>query len=734
VPPRPHGLRRGARHPRKCERGVAVLFSSWCLVGLLLCVFAGSGGTAPAPKNVLLLFSDLGQRANFLDLFETSLRSQEPGPITFYEAYLESPQGGEASYLQSEADTLRRRYSGLTLDAVVAVGPSALQFAFEYRDRIFPGVPIAFTGLATRQFAGQTWPGVTGLTTPVGLGETIDLALRLQPDTTTVAVIAPREDPYWLAATHTELLRYHDRIREVYFYGPANRELFEKVTALPAHSIVLFHFAPPASGQPPLAGLDLIDAVAEKVPTYSAWQSLCLGHGCIGGAYENNAREIVQFAELTARLLAGARPESIPVVNSASLTVQVDWRALQRWHIPESSLPPGSEVLYQERSLWERGRGYFIAGAVVIALQTMLISALFWQRAQKRKTEQALSQSEQKFSKSFRRSPLAVTLTRLRDARYVDVNDTFEQQTGWTRQDVVGRTPLDIHLWENPDERTSMVEQLRTTGHVRDLEFRARRKDGTIITALGSAELIDVNGEPCALCVVADITERKLAEEALAGVGRKLIEAQEAERTHIARELHDDVNQRIAVLAMNLHMLRQGLSPSEVGTGERLDDAYEQVRSLSADIQALSHRLHSSQLEYVGLKGAVTGFCRELSERQKLKIELRVDNLPEMLPPEVSLCLFRVLQEAVHNALKYSGTGECDVSLTGTATHIQLIVRDSGAGFDPGNLKGQGLGLISMRERLRLVKGQLSIESRPGLGTTIRATVPVDMRVPVLSR
>jgi len=713
--------------------GVALLRSVWWLVGLLLSVLAGSASAAPTPKNVLLLFTNFGQRTSFLDLFEASLRAQEPGPIRFYEAYMDSPQGSNPSYLESVADTLERRYSGLTFDAVVAAGPSALQFAVTYRDKIFPGVPIAFIGLATRQFAGRTWPGVTGLTTPVGLGETIDLALRLHPDTTTVAVIAPKDDPYWLAATHVELLRYPG-VKEVYIYGPATRDVFDKVTALPAHTVVLFHLAAPASGQPPLAGLDLIDAVAEKMPTYSAWRGLCLGHRCIGGAYGDSTKEIVQFAGLTARLLAGAPPESIPVVNAASLTVQVDWRALQRWHIPESSLPPGSEVLYQEPSLWERGRRYFIAGAVVIALQTMLISALFWQRAQKRKTERALRQSEQKFSKSFRRSPLAVTVTRLRDARYVDVNDTFEQQTGWTRQDVVGRTPLDFQLWDNPDERTAMIELLRTTGHVRDLEFRARRKDGTIITALGSAELIDVNGEPCALCVVADITERKLAEEALAGVGRKLIEAQEAERTHIARELHDDVNQRIAVLAMNLHMLRQELSPAEVGTGEGLDDAYEQVTNLAADIQALSHRLHSSRLEYVGLKGAVTGFCRELSERQKLKIELRVDNVPETVPPEASLCLFRVLQEAVHNALKYSGTGECDVSLTGTATDIQLVVRDSGAGFDPGDLRGQGLGLISMRERLRLAKGQLSIESRPGHGTTIRATVPVDMRVPVLSR
>jgi PAS domain S-box-containing protein len=708
--------------PRSQRHGVQMR----CFVsGILLCVLAGSASAEPTAKNVVLLFSDFGQRTNFLDLFEASLRAQVPGPITFYEAYMEYPQKGDASYLQSEADTLQRRYSGLKLDAVVVAGPSALQFALQYRDTIFPGVPIAFTGLATRQFAGRTWPGVTGLTTPVGLGKTIDLALRLQPDTTTVAVIAPKEDPYWLAATHTELLRYRDRVKEAYFYGPANRELFEKVTALPGHTIVLFHLAPPSSGQPALAGLDLIDAIAERMPTYSAWRSLCFGHGCIGGAYEDNAKLTLQFAEMTARLLAGERPESIPIVNAADLTVQVDWRALQRWHIPESFLPEGSAVLNREPSLWQRGRRYFIAGAAVILLQSVLISALFWQRTQKKKTESALRQSEQKFSKSFRHSPLAVTITTMTDARYVEVNETFEEQTGWQRQEVIGRTPFDLHLWENPDQRVSMVEQLRTTGHVRDLEFRVRRKDGERITVLGSAEVIDVDGEPCALSVAADITERKLAEEALAGVGRKLIEAQEAERTHIARELHDDINQRIALLALNLHMLRKALPPSEITTSKGIDDAYKEVASLGADIQALFHRLHSSGLEYLGLEAAVTGFCREISERRNLKIRLRVENLPDTLPYDISLCLFRVLQEAVHNALKYSGAGECDVSLTGTSTELQLIVRDSGAGFDPAKVNGHGLGLTSMRERLRLVKGQLSIEARPQHGTTIRANVPV---------
>jgi signal transduction histidine kinase len=254
-----------------------------------------------------------------------------------------------------------------------------------------------------------------------------------------------------------------------------------------------------------------------------------------------------------------------------------------------------------------------------------------------------------------------------------------------------------------------------------------RRKDGRIITAVGSAELIDVNGETCELSVAADITERKAAEEALAGLGRKLVEAQDAERTRIGRELHDDINQRIALLAVNLDLLRRGLPASEVDTRKEIDDAYEQVADLGSDIHALSHRLHSSKLEYLGLKAAVTGFCRELSERASLKIDLRVENLPETLSHEISLCLFRVLQEAIQNALKYSGAGQCDVSLTGTASEIQLIVHDSGSGFDPATVQGQGLGLTSMRERLRLVKGHLSIQSQPHHGTTIRASVPMGL-------
>jgi hypothetical protein len=336
------------------------------LLGILLCALIGSAAPEKASaKNVLLLFGNVGQRSNFVDLLDSSLRARFPGEITFYETYLESPPVDPILFWEIEAESLRRRFTKLKLDLVITVGPTELEFALQHHDKTFPGVPILFTSVGTRQFQGKTWPGVTGLTVPVGIGETIDLALRLQPDTEAIALISPY-DPFWLEATHSEILRYRDKVRELDFIGPPGRELLDKLAALPPHTVVLFHYAMPPSGQPPLAGLDLIDAVAERLPTYSAWPSLCLNHGCIGGAYEDRMKQTLWLAETAARLLSGEKPDDIPIEHSTDLQVQVDWRALRRWHIPESALPPGSVLLYREPTLWERGRKYFV-GAIVVS-------------------------------------------------------------------------------------------------------------------------------------------------------------------------------------------------------------------------------------------------------------------------------------------------------------------------------------------------------------------------------
>jgi len=238
--------------------------------------------------------------------------------------------------------------------------------------------------------------------------------------------------------------------------------------------------------------------------------------------------------------------------------------------------------------------------------------------------------------------------------------------------------------------------------------------------------LIYVNGEQCVLSVIADITERKMAEEALASVSRRLIGAQEQERMRIARELHDDINQRIAMLSFELDQLQQSSAPSGPEHQSRVKEVQKRLLELGIEVQAISHRLHSSKLEYLGLVVACRSFCKEVADRQKVTVDFTATDVPRDVPQEVSLCLFRVLQESLNNAIKYSGVQHFEVRIQGSLGEIQLTVHDDGAGFDAESaMSSQGLGLISMRERVSLVNGTMSIISKPGGGTEVSVRVPL---------
>jgi len=682
----------------------------------------------PKGKNVLVLFSSVQYSQSLLDLIEPSIRARLPVPITFYDAYLEDPQVEEKSYRESEAETFRRRYAAVKLDLVITANPAALLFAVEYRDKIFPGVPIVFTAVGERDLDGHDWPqGVTGVATPLGLRETIDLALRLQPDTSAVAVVTGTTtwDKRFLAMAHSELVRHQDKVREIDVVGLVNEQLLERVAALPAHTVVLFQAFPQFENQPVFGTWELLSAVEQRAPTYSAFPRLCT-EGCIGGVYEDDPKEKLLMADLAVRVLSGERPEHIPIQHVTDLQARVDWRALQRWHIPESALPPGTVILNRELTLWDRGRKYFIVGSALIIGQSLLIFGLFWQRSRKRKAEAELIKSEEKFSKTFRHSPLVLAISRTSDSRFIEVNESFEEQVGWKRDEVVGRSAPELNLWADAGQRATFVSEIQANGSVPNLEALIRRKDGAIRTFLVSAEVIDVAGQLCTLSVGTDITERKQAEEILSSLSRRLIEAHEEERTWIARELHDDINQRIALLTVKLSILEENPPSSRAIARSRIEEIKTELATLGSEVQSLSHRLHSSKLDYLGLENAAAAFCRELSERQNVEIEFDSDNIPSDLSKEISLCVFRVLQESLHNAVKYSGVPKFQVSLKVLSDDVELSVHDSGVGFDPAKaINGHGLGLTSMKERLKLVHGQLSIDSKPGHGTTVHARVPL---------
>jgi PAS domain S-box-containing protein len=284
----------------------------------------------------------------------------------------------------------------------------------------------------------------------------------------------------------------------------------------------------------------------------------------------------------------------------------------------------------------------------------------------------------------------------------------------------------------HPDDRAqvvNLVEEALLTGRQMSGEWRVIWPDGSVhwIAARWQA-LMDESGEPSRVIGVdMDITDRKRAEEALDNMTRKLVDAQEQERARIARELHDDIGQRLALLTIDLDQVQQNwpdLSPEVLS---HLQELRQQTRQISAGVQSLSHDLHSSQLEYLGIVRGMESWCIEFGKRQGIEIDCS-HNVRSILSAEIGICLFRVLQEALHNAAKHSGVKRIEVELSEDedSGEIHLTITDLGKGFDLEAVKQRkGLGLTSMRERIRLVNGTIAIESKPAAGTTIRVRVPL---------
>lgn len=263
-----------------------------------------------------------------------------------------------------------------------------------------------------------------------------------------------------------------------------------------------------------------------------------------------------------------------------------------------------------------------------------------------------------------------------------------------------------------------------------EMEYRLRRFDGKYrwIVDYGVPRF-DSEGAFCGYigsCV--DITDRKLAAESLAELSGRLINAQEEERTRIARELHDDFSQRLALQGVGLAQLWKKMPESAVEQRAKVQELLKGNQEISSDMHSLSHQLHSSKLEHVGLVPALMGLCEELSSRFKVQIKFIDRGLSCGIPKDVGLCLFRIAQEALGNVVKHSGAKEAQAELCGTRTEIRLRIEDAGFGFDPElSSENAGLGLVSMRERLRLVGGRLSVQSAPMRGTEILAEVPLSV-------
>jgi len=317
--------------------------------------------------------------------------------------------------------------------------------------------------------------------------------------------------------------------------------------------------------------------------------------------------------------------------------------------------------------------------------------------------------------------------------RIVLINSETERLFGYKREEVLGREMEMLvakrFRSEHRKHRMEFFAKPSVRPMVAKLELSGLRKTGTEFPVEISLSPMETEEGMLVTSAIRDITERKRAEEALAQVSHRLIEAQEQERTRIARDLHDDMGQRLALLTAELDQLQLDVPDLPAEVRRRMSMLQEQTSGIANDIQTLSHELHSSKLECLGIAAGMRSFCQEFGEQQNVKIDFKTHGLSDNLPRDISLNLFRVLQEALHNSAKHSGARHVEVVLQGTPEQVHLTVSDAGRGFDSQAAKqSRGLGLVSMEERIKMLHGTFSIDSRPNNGTTVHAAVPLNVR------
>jgi signal transduction histidine kinase len=581
------------------------------VVFLVLAIGAHTSAQEPLKKNVLIL-SDVGS--------SHPLTSKITGEIV--DGVLEKPNRHVEFYYESldlmafpsrpsreEAQNwLAKKYGDHQLDVVVAVGPGAISFLSNDAEALFSEVPIVIAGSSRDEVTNPKLDSrFTGTWLKFEPEKTLEVALRLFPDTRRVFVVGGSSvfDEVGISLTKAGLSSFNTSAEIHYLTKMEMGELLEQLQHLPDHSIGLYvSFFQDAAGKNFLnatKALPMITA-ASNGPDFGVSDTY-LGHGIVGGYVMTYGKQGNITAQIVSELLDGKKAQELPIETLPG-EYMFDWNELQKWHIPESNLPPGSVILFRERGLWERTKwAWYGAFLIILGLSTL---AAYLHHSRK---------------------------------------------------------------------------QLR------------------------------------------------LAREGQRELSGLLINAEEQERRRVASELHDDFSQRVALVALRIDNVADAIPTS-------FEDAHQQLRKLvnstseiGADLHTLSHQLHSTTLENLGLVPAVGGLCKEFAAQQAIKIDFMSDDIPHLVSPNTALCVFRIVQEGLRNAKKHSGAEQVRVCLQRSGNRLTVSVRDEGRGFDMRDShRKQGIGLRSMKERARLLSGEFKIQSVPGRGTTIEAWIPLASR------
>ena len=597
-------------HNRRPEPGQGLGATHYVriVVAALVAILLSHPIGAEPPKEVrrILILNEVGTSYPGIVFINEAIGESLEGSkyqIEIYREYMETTLFPDEADQERFRDFYIRKYQDRRPDLIITVGSSPLMFVAEEHRKHFAGIPVVFCDANGIEDNFKEEPGFTGVTMGIEAATTLNAALKLLPRTQHVYVVGG-VSPYdrrQVQKVKEQLEDYRSRFDITYLTELATPELLKRLKALPERSIVLFttlsrdsagtYYTSRETG--PLIGS------ATNVPVFSLFD-VYIGYGQVGGNLTKIRAQGTFAGRAALEILDGVSPNDIPVAKAPNSFV-FDWRALKRWGLRESDLPPDSTLLFREDSVWERTKRIWIGGLLIILFLSTVAAYLQFSRKQ------------------------------LKQARDV---------------------------------------QLQLSG--------------------------------------------------------LLINAQEMERSRLASELHDDFSQRLALLALELENASEALPDPSVAAKRKLHELLNSASELGADLHTVSRRLHPSTLESLGLVPGLKALCEEFTSRQGIEVFFSSKNVPRAVPPNVALCLFRIVQEGLQNLRKYSGASQGKVDLRKGGNRLFLSLSDKGRGFDAKEMRDRvGLGIRSMGERARLVGGRFQIHSEPGKGTRIDVCVPL---------
>ena len=584
----------------------------WCATAVIwfalsLHLASAAPSAPPARKNVLVI-TEVGvthrAAATITQSLVSALSTNQEYQVEIYSENLDTPAFVDEASQQQVEKLILEEYQGRKMAAIVVMGPRPITFVSHFASTFFPGVPVVFGG-STEEQAGNPKldPRFTGSWMELDPRKTLEAALHLIPQTQHIVVVSGSSafDKGIEAQMRAGLSSRSWKVDITYLTDLTMPNLLERLRHLPKRTIVLYaSFFRDAAGNEFVNATTALPMVSEaaNAPVFGISDTY-LGHGIVGGCVLNFAEQGQIASRMVLEILRGKNPRDIPIQLTPS-AYMFDWKQLQRWGLLERNLPPDSNVLFQEPSLWQRAKWIIIISVLVLLALTSLTAYLLFNRRQ------------------------------LRMAR---------------------------------------DEQIRLSG--------------------------------------------------------MLINAQEEERKRIAAELHDDFSQRLALLSLGLETAAELVPDSPKEANEQLHELLNAASELGSDIHTLSHHLHSSTLDRLGLMPGIRALCKEFSAQQHLEVVFNSNGVIDGVTPDTALCLFRIVQEALRNVKRHSGASRAQVAMEQRHGNLHLSVSDDGEGFDVKDAtKRQGLGLFSMEERARLIGARFEICSELQTGTRIEVWVP----------